>query len=447
MITPRVILDPWAEAGYPPGVRGRISQGTAADGGKMNDALLTKYANALLTAVNLREGQNLLVRGEPVHARFAGLLAREAYRRGARYVRFDNNESENPYTYAARVEHSREEFLSYVPEFRIEFLRRAIEERWALIAIRTPEDPDFLSDLDPARNAAVVKATATAMADLQRRISANEIAWLVAFMPTEKLAGRIMGMEPGTAAVEALWNVLIPILKLDAPDPSAAWVAHCDTLAARAETLNALALSEVRFVGPGTDLRIGLAERSRWRGGPDTTKDGRRFSPNIPTEEVFTSPDCRIAEGEVRFTRPVLLPSIGKIVEGGRLVIKGGVAVEWDASSGKDALDTYFAIDPGARRLGEVALVDGSSAIFKADKVFYNILFDENASCHIALGSAYPSCYEGGDAAGKEELAAIGANESSVHTDFMIGGPEVSVIGTKRAGGEVVIIEKGEFKI
>lgn len=413
----------------------------------MDKAFLERYADVLLAAVNLQPGQNLLVRAEPIHLPFAAIVAARAYSRGARYVRFDNNEIENPLMYRARVENTREEYLDYVPQFRLDTLKTQIEEDWALIAIRTPEDPGFLSNLDQGRNARAAKAMAAAMKPYQSRISNNEIAWLVAFYPTEILAGKIMGMEPGPAAVEALWQVLIPILRLDKPDPAAFWLSHGAELAARAEKLNSLRLDAVRFVGPGTDLTIGLMEVSQWHGGPDKTHSGRIFSPNIPTEEVFTSPDYRRTEGRVAFTCPVFVPSVGKTVEGGWLEFKHGKVVAWGADKGKDVLDVYLSMDEGAYFLGEVALVDTKSPIFQSRKTFYNILFDENAACHIALGSAYPGCMRGGSAMNDEQLRAAGANVAAVHTDFMIGGPSVEVTGITRDGRQVPIIAKGEFAI
>lgn len=411
----------------------------------MERAFLERYADVLISAVSLLPGQNLLVRGEPVHAVFAGILAERAYARGARYVRFDNNEIENPYVYKARITYSRMEYLEYVPEIRKDAASNMLEEKWALIAIRTPEDPDFLTDLDQGRNAVVARSIAEAMKPFQQRISSNEIAWLVAFMPTERLAGKIMNMVPGPGAIDALWRVLVPILRLDLPDPAGFWISHGAELAERAARLNRMRLDSVRFKGPGTDFEVGLAELSEWHGGPDTTRDGRVFCPNVPTEEVFTTPDCRRANGRVAFTRPVLVPIVGKIVEGGWLEFKDGKVVDHGARSGKDVLDTYLNIDEGTGSLGELALVDATSPVFLADRIFYNILFDENAACHIALGSAYAKCLRGGESMSEKELSAAGANSSSAHTDFMIGAPNVDVTGMTREGKEVEIISSGRF--
>lgn len=413
----------------------------------MDQKFLENYADVLLAAVNLQEGQNLLVRAEPVHLPFAAIIAAQAYKKGARYVRFDNNEIENPYMYKARIQNSRDAYLDYVPQTRLDNTATMIDENWALIAVRSPEDPDFLAELDQGRNSRAAKAIANAMKPYSSRISNNEIAWLVAFYPTEKLAARIMDMPAGPAAVEALWQILIPILRLDKADPAKFWVEHGDALAARADKLNALRLKEISFKGPGTDLTIGLMDVSLWQGGPSNTKGGVRFSPNIPTEEVFTSPDYRTANGRAAFTCPVFVPTIGRTIKGGWLQFKDGKVVSHGADEGKDVLDTYFSMDEGARFLGEVALVDTSSPIFLSRKTFYNILFDENASCHIALGSAYPGCMKGGSTMNEEQLRAAGANTSSVHTDFMIGSPEVEVSGTAHDGRVIPIISKGKFTI
>ena len=408
---------------------------------------IRNYADTLLSAVNLQKGQCLLIRAQPIHRRFVSVLAEEAYKRGARYVRFDNTEAENPALYKARVEYSFEEYLDYAPRSRYEPYGTMIDEDWAFLTLSGPEDPDFLSGLDPARNARCVRSAAAAMKPYQRRMMDSEVAWLVAFFPTEKMASRILGRKASPAALKELWKILRPILRLDTPDPSAAWKRHCSTLDERARRLDALALDSLRFRGPGTDLTIGLLEQSTWGGGSERTASGRLFYPNIPTEEVFTTPDARSTEGRAAITRPVLVPSIGKIVTDGWLEFREGRVVDYGARSGKEALDILLAMDDGAGRLGEVALVDGSSPIFLSGKVFHNILFDENAASHIALGASYSGCVRGAERLGDGELAALGANVSMVHTDFMIGGPDVEVSGKTRDGREISVIEKGRFRI
>ncbi len=406
---------------------------------------LEKYANVILTSLNLQEGQNLLVSTEPVHWKFAAIIAAEAYKRGARYVRVDSNEKKNPLLYKARIENSKDKYLDYVPAFRIEEQRLMIEEDWAIIALVGTEDPDILSNLDPRRNTKTVKAVAEASKPFRKAVQNNTIQWTVVFAPTEILAGKIMNMPPSPEAIDRLWEVLTPILYLDDADPSAAWIKSGEILKRRASALNKLKLKEVYFKGPGTDLKIGLSQKAVWEGGSSVSERGIEFSPNIPTEEVFTAPDFRETEGRVRITRPVFVPAIGKMIEGAWLEFKGGKVVDYGAELGKDVLDQYFAIDPAAAYLGELALVDSNSPIFKSGKIFYNILFDENASCHIALGSAYPDCYEGGSQMGGDELKANGINVSNLHTDFMIGSPDVDVTGKTWNGEMVDIITDGKF--
>ena len=406
---------------------------------------LEKYAHVILTSLNLQKGQNLLIRTEPVHWEFASIIAAEAYKKGARYVRVDSNEKENPLLYKARIENSKEEYLDYVPVFRTETLRLLVEENWALIALKGTEDPNLLANLDPDRNTIAGKAVAEAGKPFREATQNNRIQWIVAFAPTEILAGKIMDLPPSQKAIDHLWEVLIPILHLDEKDPSAAWIKSGNTLKRRASSLNSLRLKEVYFKGPGTDLKIGISEKSIWHGGSSATDRGIEFSPNIPTEEVFTAPDFRETEGRVKITRPVLVPAIGKVIEGAWLEFREGKLVNYGADSGKDVLDQYLAIDPAAAYLGELALVDSSSPIFKSGKTFYNILFDENASCHIALGSAYPDCYEDGSKMKDTELLKNGINVANLHTDFMIGSPDVDVTGLTWDGEKIDIIINGEF--
>jgi aminopeptidase len=406
---------------------------------------LEKYANVILSSLNLQAGQNLLIRTEPVHWRFASTIAAEAYKMGARYVRVDSNEIENPLLYKARIEHSKEEYLSYVPLFRTETMHLLVEENWALIALKGTEDPEILSTLDPVRNAITGKAVAIAKKPIREAIQNNRIQWIVAFAPTEILAGKILNTKPSPKAVDKLWEILTPILHMEDPDPAATWVLRGETLKKRSANLNNLKLKEVYFKGPGTDLRIGLTEKTIWKGGRSTSTSGIEFLPNIPTEEVFTAPDFRKTEGRVKITRPVLVPSIGKIIEGAWLVFRNGKIIDYGAEKGKDILDQYLAMDPKAAYLGELALVDSNSPIFTSGKIFNNILFDENASCHIALGSAYPECFEGGSKMSDEQLIQNGINVSNLHTDFMIGSPDVDVTGITWEKEKVDIIVDGEF--
>ena len=408
----------------------------------MTESAIIKFANVLLSAVSLTEGQCLFIRSEPIHWEFVNTLAREAYRRGAKYVQVD---SYHAGLYRERIDHSREEFLSYVPGYRSKIHEHYVNEKWARIVIAGQEDPDLLASLDPKRNGVAQKALANVDFPLRRATQSDKIRWVVTALPTPGWAAKVFGCEPGPEASEKLWKVMEPIMRLDQPDPVAAWVAHGEALGARQNALVELDLHSVRFVGPGTNLTIGLPAKAVWIGGGSKSPDGLWFLPNLPTEEVFTTPDYRRASGEVTLTRPALI--LGRTVLGARFRFEEGTVVEWSATEGEETLTELFAIDEQARHLGELALVDAQSPIYKSGLVFHNTLFDENAACHIAFGSSYPGGIPGGDDMNPEEYRAAGGNVSAIHLDVMIGSPEVDVIGVTRDGRSVPIMEKGIWKV
>ena len=222
------------------------------------------------------------------------------------------------------------------------------------------------------------------------------------------------------------------------------WSKHNDTLHRRARELNALEIEQLHFTGPGTDLNVFLDKRARFKGGTDIGPHGEPFEPNIPTEECFTTPDCRKTSGVVRATRPFLVN--GVLIEGLTIEFEKGEIKSFDAVKGAATFEEYLSSDPGARRLGEVALVGIDSPVFKSGRVFEEILFDENAACHIAVGSAYKFCLDGGSDLSKDELSEIGCNESSVHTDMMISDEHVSVTARTYRGEKVCLIKDGEWQ-
>ena len=400
------------------------------------------YADLIIASVNLKPGQNLLVKAEPGHWGFVTTLAARAYDHGARYV---NVYADHPMLHRARVEHSRPEYLTYVPDFRRDANNLMLDESWALVSIKSPEDPDALEGVDAQRNGTVQKAVFEADFPFRRAVQADRLRWTVVAVPSEKWAAKVLGREADSTAADELWNVMKPILRLDRPDPGAAWAEHRRRLASRREALDALSLDAVRFDGPGTELTVGLSDRSIWLGGGAQSPDGLDFMPNLPTEEVFTTPDFRRTSGLVVVTRPVQL--LGTIVEGAWMRFDEGRVVECGATSGASMLERYFELDDRARYVGELALVDADSAIYRSGLVFYNTLFDENAACHIALGSSYPKCLRDGETLSADGYRAAGGNTSTLHTDFMIGSPQVTVTGIRADGSEVPIIDAGSFRL
>jgi aminopeptidase len=255
----------------------------------------------------------------------------------------------------------------------------------------------------------------------------------------------------GTPDVERLWDLVARATRLDEDDPVQAWETHLQLLAERARALNAARFDAVRFSGPGTDLLVGLTERSRWLTGGDVTGSGVAFIANLPTEEVFTTPDARRTEGTLRCTRPVALD--GNVVEGVELTFAGGRLSAVRARTGENELREELAVDDGAGMLGEVALVDATSRVGQFATTFYDTLFDENATCHVALGKAYVEAVDGGTDLENEARLALGVNSSLIHLDVMLGGPEVDVDGLDGSGrvrpiirGDAWVLERAAFE-
>jgi aminopeptidase len=394
---------------------------------------LERYARlAVEVGANVGEGQVLWLLAFPEHAPLARAIARCAYERGARYV---DVEYSDQHVRRARIEHAADETLDWTAPWMLEKIDFLARERGALISIAGDPEPELLADLDGAR---VAK---TRMRELTERyldaINRRLLNWSIVGYPTEGWATTVFG-EPD---VERLWAALATATRLDDPDPVQAWNAHLDKLAARAAELNERGFDQVRFRGPGTDLTVGLSPGSTWMSGGGETIDGRRFVANMPTEEVFTSPDRRRTEGTVRATMPLALA--GNIVRDLELRFENGRAVEAKASAGADLVRGQLQQDEGACMLGEVSLVDGDSAVGRSGLVFLNTLFDENATCHIAYGAGILEAIPGGEEKSQAELEELGFNSSSVHTDFMIGGPQVEVDGIE-PGGTAVPILRGE---
>jgi aminopeptidase len=396
---------------------------------------LERYAElAVRVGANVEEGQIVVVAGLVEHAPLVRAVTRAAYEAGARYV---DAVYRDQHVRKAMIELGPEETLTWTPPWLLERERMLAEAHAAVVAITGDPEPDLMADLDQSR---VGRAR---MMDLAKESIKNTVKrvnnWTIVSSPNEGWAERVLG-EPD---VERLWEAVAYTVRLDEDDPVAAWEAHKEHLDERAGLLNAHGFDAVRFRGPGTDLTVGLLPISRWRSGTITTSWGRQHFPNMPTEEVFTTPDCRRTEGTVRSTRP--LPLGGTVVEDLELTFENGRAVDVRASAGADAVRAQLELDEGAPFLGEVALVDGSSRVGETGLVFHDVLFDENATCHIAYGAGLDFALEGDQPDDPEERRARGISHSIVHTDFMIGGPEVSVDGLTSDGAEVPIIRDDLF--
>ena len=397
-----------------------------------------KFASLAVRALNIQPGQCVAIRSEPVHYSLIPQIAIEAYRAGARYVDF------LPVQQAmvrARVDHANPEFLSDIPGYYRTVRSEYVRDHWAYLSIKSPDDPGVLTGADGKRLGLIAHSISEAEADFRSALSLDCCQWLVMVAPTHQWAKSVLGEVPG--AFESFVDLLASIYRFDMDNPAEFWEEKIDELERRAGQLTRKRIRFLRFIGRGTDLTVELSPDALWRGGGSTSTDGHRFIANLPTEEVFTTPDARGTTGTVRITRPVLVYDTP--VTGAWFRFEGGSVVESGAETGADALGSFLNSDGGSRRIGEVALVDAQPPIFQLPYTFSNILLDENAACHLALGFAYPTGIRNGPELDERQCEAVGLNRSREHVDFMIGDRDISVSAESWTGDHFEIIRKGFF--
>jgi len=397
---------------------------------------LPQYADLIVRiGADVQPGQTVFVNAMPEHAPLARELTRSAYEAGAFYV---DVRYQDPHIRKAMIQYAAEEVLTETEAWVLERVE-AIADGGAVISIAGEAEPDLLADLDQER---VGKARPlAAVKRMQQAQARRTVSWTIAAFPSPGWAQQVFG-EPD---VERLWQSIARTVRLDEDDPVEAWRAHTERLRARCVQLDTLELDALHFHGDGTDLTIGLLPESRWIGGGVRNVAGVFHVPNVPTEEVFTCPDRRRTEGTVRSTRPLALG--GTIVRDLEVRFEAGAVVDVSASSGADAVRAQLATDDSANRLGEVSLVDGESRVGQTGITFFNTLFDENAACHIAYGNAIMFSVTGLDDLTSDELQERGVNVSSVHTDFMIGGPKVQVDGLTHDGRTIPILQEDVWQL
>jgi aminopeptidase len=398
----------------------------------MDESILERLAELVVGfGANVQRDQIVAISCEPGKEELTRAIAASAYRRGAKFVDvawFD------PWIKRARIEHAREETLDFVPDWYGQRVLALGDQRAARIGLSGPSAPGLLEDLDPVRAG---KDRLPAVKESGKVVNDRTTNWSIIPAPSPAWASLVFSDLPPAEALAALEERILHILRLDDDDPIAAWRRRADTLEAAAARLTERGFDALHYDAPGTDLTIGLLPGHRWEAARFETVDGIEHMPNLPTEEVFTSPDPERADGHVSSSKPLVLAD-GTVVRDLRVRFEGGRVVQVDASTAQDTMRTIVEHDEGAGRLGEIALVDDEGRIGKLDTVFYDTLIDENAASHIALGQGFPFLV-GEDAHDR-------VNESQIHIDFMIGSPEMTVTGITADGERVPVLVHGKWQ-
>jgi aminopeptidase len=404
------------------------------------DRYLDRLAEvAVRVGLGIAPGQELVMTATLDAVPLARLITAHAYKAGASLVTplFTDEELA-----LLRFHYAPDASFDAAPSWLFEGMAQAYRNGAARLAI-IGNDPSLLSQQDPERVSRMNRATSKAYRPALELIARHEINWTIVACATPAWAAAVFPNLSPDEGLDRLWEAIFSASRADQPDPMAAWKKHDADLHARAGWLNEKRYLALHFRGPGTDLRVGLADDHLWLGGGTTARNGRYCIPNMPTEEVFTTPHKDRVEGRVTSTKP--LSHQGTMIEDISVRFEAGRIVEAHAARGERVLQRMIETDEGARRLGEVSLVPHSSPIASSELLFMNTLFDENAACHIALGQAYSTCLKNGDSLTPEQLASRGANESLIHVDWMIGSNHIDVDGISADGNSTPVMRGGEW--
>ena len=394
---------------------------------------------AIKVGLQLKAGQDLLVTAPTAALPLVRKVAEHAYRAGAGLV--TPILSDEAVT-LARYRFAPDDGFDRAAGWLFDGMSKAFAGNTARLAI-VGDNPMLLAGEDPVKVARASKANSIAFQPALEKIVNFDVNWNIIAYPSLSWAKQVFPEDEEDVAVAKLADAVFAASRVDNDDSVAAWEKHNATLRNRTEWLNGQRFSALHYSGPGTDLTIGLAEGHEWVGGASTAKNGITCNPNIPTEEVFTTPHARRVSGHVVSTKP--LSYQGSLIDGIAVRFEEGCIVAAKAARGEEVLNKVLDTDEGARRLGEVALVPHSSPISKSGLLFFNTLFDENAACHIALGQCYSKCFVDGEKLTPEQIAAQGGNKSLIHIDWMIGSDQTDIDGIHAGGRRVPVFRKGEW--
>ena len=403
---------------------------------------LKKYANVIVKhGANVQPGQIVNIGTEVIHKDFAAVLVKACYDAGAKFVTLDLG---LPETEKMRLNSVSLEDVKYVPKYITAKYDELLDEQAVNIRIIGSEDPDLFSDVDPVKLNTSRKARYEAVQRFYKEgIGKSKVQWTIAAASTPAWALKVFPDLSPEEANNKFWEELFRICRCNDADPIKSWKEHNVKLQERAQKLTDLKIETLHFVGNNTDLKVGLSPIAIFKGGTDMGPKAE-FEPNIPTEECFTTPDWRKTTGKLSATRPFLIN--GQMIRDLQLEFKDGEIINCQATSGIETFTEYMNSDAGGKRLGEVALVGIDSPIFQSGLVYEEILLDENAACHVAIGSAYKFCLKNGAFLTSEELENVGCNESTVHTDMMISNEKVDVFAFTYDNQKITLIKNGEWQ-
>ncbi|MGY0374727.1 aminopeptidase [Clostridium sp. JNZ J1-5] len=407
----------------------------------MNNTFLEKYAELVVKAgINIQKNQILVISSPIECAFFTRKIAEIAYKEGAKDVVINwGDELFSKIRFLNAPEKVFEEF----PEWQKEFYLSYVNQGAAFLSI-SASDPELMKDVNPERMLKARRTSSVALAEYRERLMSNKNVWSIVSVPTKAWATKVFPNLSEEEAIDKLWEYIFIAVRADKGDPVLAWEEHKNNLKKNISFLNNNKFKYLKYKNSlGTDLKIELPEGHIWLGGSDYTPDGLEFIANMPTEEVFTLPKKDGVNGTVVSSMP--LNSNGNLIENFSITFENGKIVDFKAEKGYDTLKNIIATDEGAHYLGEVALVPYDSPISNLKTIFFNTLFDENASCHLAIGNAYPVCIKDGEEMSKEELDKNGVNSSLTHVDFMVGTKDLQIIGVTSEGTEIQIFKDGNF--